>query len=286
MAEWNRFIRQSGLTGVAKIDGLVKSPKNVIPAQAGIYKCPKTLDSAIKSRNDIHEKSIFYEIIKFVLVLFFVQVFSMTICNHIQADEGLESILKGVLERYNGLNGLSVDYRREIITKSMSMLGDDVESDLAEGVFLFMPPHYLKVQQESPQKEFIYADNENMYWYIPEEKVAYKYPVNTLAKELEILSSLFTGMMNIEEDFEVIPDPQEDSQTFNLKLIPRVTWEELDHVRVSIDREKYHLLTVEIVNLIGSITRFRLDEFKPRDDLTKEIFIFQVPEGVRVIEEE
>ena len=29
----------------------------------GIYKCLKTVDSAIKSRNDIHKKSIFYEFI-------------------------------------------------------------------------------------------------------------------------------------------------------------------------------------------------------------------------------
>ncbi len=44
---------------------LVKSPKYVIPANGGcpgmieaggIYKYLKTLDSAIKSRNDIHEK--------------------------------------------------------------------------------------------------------------------------------------------------------------------------------------------------------------------------------------
>ncbi len=47
-----------------KIVALVKSPENVIPAQAGIYNCMKLLDSAIKSRNDKWEISTLYEFIR------------------------------------------------------------------------------------------------------------------------------------------------------------------------------------------------------------------------------
>jgi outer membrane lipoprotein-sorting protein len=94
------------------------------------------------------------------------------------------------------------------------------------------------------------------------------------------------GMINIEKDFEVILVAPDNKDTYNMKLIPRETWEELDHVRISIDRDKYHILTVEIVNFIGSITRFNLGEFEKRDDLTRDLFRFSVPEGVKVIREE
>jgi outer membrane lipoprotein-sorting protein len=223
--------------------------------------------------------------VRVVLSVFIIPVFLMTTFNILSADEGIDKVLKGVIERYKGLPGLSVNYQREIVTKSMAMLGDDVKSDIARGVFLFMPPHYLKVQQDSPTREFIFADNESMYWYIPEDKVAYQYPVNKLGKELGILSDLFMGMINIEKDFEVILEASENKDSYSLKLIPRETWEELDYVRIAVDRDKYYILTVEIVNFIGSITRFKLDEFKERDDLTGDFFRFSVPQGVEVIKE-
>lgn len=224
--------------------------------------------------------------VRIVLLFVFITVLLITTFNVLSADEGREKVLAGVIERYKGLPGLSVKYQREIITKSMAMQGKDMKSDIAKGIFLFMPPNYISLQQDSPVRESIISDNDSMYWYIPEEKIAYRYPVNKLGKELRILCDLFMGMINIKKDFIVILETSENEDTYNMKLVPRETWEELEYVRIIIDRNKYHIRTVEIVNFIGSITRFKLEEFKKRDDLTHDLFRFNVPEGVKVIKEE
>jgi outer membrane lipoprotein-sorting protein len=156
-------------------------------------------------------------------------------------------------------------------------------TDIAEGYFFFMPSHFLKVQQESPAKEIILSDGKNMYWYIPDEKTAYR---TTLGRELEIMSSLCTGMTDIKKDFDVSAIRDENNDISILKLTPLMDWDELDHLRVFIDPEKFFISRVEIINIIGSITRFSLKEFRRRDDLSMDFFRFDVPEDVRIIVEE
>ena len=47
------------------------------------------------------------------------------------AKDDLSTILEGIRGKYGNLPGLSVGYTREVITRSMSMLGDKVKGDVA-----------------------------------------------------------------------------------------------------------------------------------------------------------
>ena len=54
------------MTEGTKVDGLVKSPRRVIPAKAGIYNQFKTLDPRIRGDDNKEGTSTFYETIKVV----------------------------------------------------------------------------------------------------------------------------------------------------------------------------------------------------------------------------
>ena len=69
------------------------------------------------------------------------------------ADDRLTGILKGIRALYGPLPGLEVSYEREVITRSMAMLGVQTQKDLASGKIYFKPPHFLRVQQEKPKHE-------------------------------------------------------------------------------------------------------------------------------------
>ena len=97
-------------------------------------------------------------------------------------DEGLPEILEGILHRYGNLTGLSVTYQREIITKSMALLGKEMKGDLATGKIFFKPPHNLYIRQETPKPEIVVTDGRTLWWYIPDKKLVYQYPSNKLGK--------------------------------------------------------------------------------------------------------
>ena len=115
--------------------------------------------------------------------------FNISLC----AAQDIDHILEGIKARHAHLSGISVGYTREVITRTMSMLGNQVKGDLAKGTIYLKPPYFLKLEQIEPREEFIYTDGETLWWYVPLEKVAHRYNVEEFGKELRLLSSISTG---------------------------------------------------------------------------------------------
>jgi len=201
-------------------------------------------------------------------------------------DDPLNIVLNGILKRYGDLPGLAVNYQREIITKSAAILGDEMKTDLATGSFLFKSPHYLKVMQDLPREEIIITDGQIIWWYIPDKKVVYRYPADKLGKELQLLSDIFKGLNKATESFDITYEESPDKEAYHLSLVPKESWEEIDHISLSVGRDGFNIMVVEIHNLFGGITRFRLSGLSARENFEKGFFEFIVPEGVQVQEEE
>jgi outer membrane lipoprotein-sorting protein len=206
--------------------------------------------------------------------------------NGLAADDPLVRILEGVREKYRDIPGFSVPYRREIITRSMALLGDDVKSDLATGQLHFKPPHYLKVQQESPRKEDVITDGDTIWWYIPQQKQVYRYPSDQLGQELGVLSDIFQGLKEVEASFHVTLQGKDEKGLQQLELHPDPPWSQVDHIKISVAEGDYAIRVVEIHNYVGGTTRFILANRMIQQAFDEDFFRFVVPEGVRVIEEE
>jgi outer membrane lipoprotein-sorting protein len=202
-----------------------------------------------------------------------------------RGDELLTDALNGILKTYGGLPGLSIPYQREIITKSMAMLGDNMKTDMASGTFIFKPPFYLKVVQDLPEEEIITTNGQTIWWYMPEKKVVYRYPAGELGKELLLLSNIFNGLSHVTDSFDVTLEKPADKPEYNLKLTPKETWEEIDHISLTVNSDTSAIRAVEIHNLLGTITRFNLGDFSVQEDLDKGFFELEIPEGVELIEE-
>ncbi|MFC1820113.1 outer membrane lipoprotein carrier protein LolA [Thermodesulfobacteriota bacterium] len=201
------------------------------------------------------------------------------------ADDSLQGVLDGILKRYGDLPGITVTYQREIITKSMALLGDQIKADMATGKIHFVPPNNLAVEQVTPRPETIKTDGDTLWWYIPKKSVVYQYPSNMLGKELRLLSDIFQGLSEVGESFDVIQSGLENKQEYHLKLIPNPPWKEIAHIDLSVDRDTFNINVVEIHNFLGSITRFILGDLFVPKDLDEGYFRFVVPEGVKVIKD-
>ena len=204
----------------------------------------------------------------------------------IMAGDQASVILEGIRERYGPMSGLSSTYRREILSRSMAMLGDRNGGDLATGLIYFKPPYFLKIKQETPKPEIITTDGNILWWYIPHKKLVYRYPSNKLGRELRLLGDVFQGLREVEENFQVTLLEAEKKGAFRLMLKPVPPWPETDHINLTVTRDNYSILAVEIHNLLGNITKFDFENIHVQDDIKKDFFRFTVPEGVRVIKEE
>ena len=209
---------------------------------------------------------------------------SPSLSNPASADEHLSKVLEGVRKRYADLPGITVTYKREILTKSMVMLGETIETDLATGRFYFGPPHFLRVEQESPKKEIMTTDGNTLWWYIPHKRKVYRYPSHELGKELRLLSDIFQGLRAVEENFQVMLKAFNDKQEYRLELTPSRPWQEIHHINISVAQVDNTIRVVEIYNYLGGMTRFTLGDLSVKEEFEQGFFGFVAPKGVQVIE--
>jgi len=200
------------------------------------------------------------------------------------ANGDLTDILEGIRKNYGSLPGLTLSYSREVITRSMTMLGDQVKGDLATGHMFFKPPCFLKLAQKTPKPETVISDEDILWWYIPDQKRAYKYLAKDFGKELRLLSDIFRGLIRVEERFEVtLLDPNELGE-YQVELRPNPPWQNIDRIILAVTSE-HNIRIVGIHYQLGSVTLFTLKDIAAKQDFEKDFFSFVLPEGVQLVEE-
>ena len=212
-------------------------------------------------------------------------VLAFLIAVHGHAQDQLTKILDGIKKNYGTLSGLSLSYEREIITKSMAMLGDAVKSDAAGGQIYFMPPYFLKVQQETPTQEILTTDGKTLWWYIPAKNQVHRYPTDRLGPELRLLSDVFRGLKGVEEGFVVSLKEEAAAEPLKLELIPNPPWPDITHIDLYVTPAEYRIERLEIYNILGGLTRFRLGDKIKAESFKEDFFRFKIPDGAKVIEE-
>lgn len=203
--------------------------------------------------------------------------------NLVFADQQLSQILEGIQKTYSQLPGLSLPYEREVITRSMAMLGGGTNKDLATGQLFFQPPNFVKIQQETPNPEAMYAEGPVLWYYVPQKKEAYRYSSPDF---IQLFNDIFQGLINVEERFDIVLLRTGEDGECEIKLIPNPPWSSIQYLKLTVSQMDYVIQRVEIFNSAGGITRFILGDLHVEDSFPEGFFRFDIPEGVDVIEEE
>ncbi|MBU0988850.1 MAG: outer membrane lipoprotein carrier protein LolA, partial [Proteobacteria bacterium] len=146
----------------------------------------------------------------------------------------------------------------------------------------FKHPYFLRLEQEKPKAETIIANNDILWWYIPDKKCAYQYPSKDFGKELRLLSDIFRGLSRVENSFQVVLQGRNTSGEHEMDLIPDPPWEEIDRIALTITGQ-YEIRSVQIYNRLGSITIFNLGGLTEKKDFEEGFFRFVAPKGVRLM---
>jgi outer membrane lipoprotein-sorting protein len=197
----------------------------------------------------------------------------------------ITKILEGIRKNYGTLSGLTLRYEREIITKSMAMMGDAVKSDPAAGQLHYMPPYFLKVEQKVPNHEILTTDGKTLWWYIPQKNQVHRYPTERLGPELRLLSDVFQGLKGVEEGFVVSLREEGEEKPLRIELTPSPPWPDITQIDLHVNVPDYTLEKVEIYNIMGGLTRFRLDSAIKQESFKEDFFRLEIPEGARIIED-
>jgi len=201
-----------------------------------------------------------------------------------KAGEDIYSLMARIQEKYRHLEAASASYTRDVITRTMSMMGMQTSGDLATGKLFFQFPHFIRMEQLTPTHEILVSDGQVLQWYVPAKKALYKYPAEKFGKELTVLRDLFRGLDKAAKQFHIVlMEPAKDG-SFRLKLTPDPPWEQVDYLIVSFSRA-LDIRGLEIHNLLGGFTRFTIAGLKAAGPFKKNFFKLHVPADTKVIQD-
>jgi len=219
-----------------------------------------------------------------IIPLFLLLLISIPLEESLSNDK-LSIIIGGIRGRYGNAEGLIAEYSREAISKTMAMLEVAERHDLAKGSLYFNPPHFLRLEQTSPQEELLLTDGQTLWWYLPLKKEAYKYSAQKFGKELSLLSDILKGLKDMEDSFQITLKANPETNTYHLILKPEPPWQEIDHLELIILKEDFAIKQVDIYNNIGGLTRFLLTDWKEKALFRNGFFSFSPPSGIKIIEQ-
>jgi Outer membrane lipoprotein-sorting protein len=199
-----------------------------------------------------------------------------------------DQILAGLATRYRGVNGLQATYSRVASTPGNEKIFQSGSSQVATGVLYWSRPDKLLLDQASPQPETLVTDGRTVWWYLPAEKIAYRYRNVNVAGQLKPLMSFLGGLDSLNADFKVSLAPADSGRPgqHGLVLVPKRGAEGgVDRLTIWCDGD-FTLTGFRLNAITGETTDFYLTGFRENPKLDNSRFSFKPPRGTEVIEED
>ncbi len=188
----------------------------------------------------------------------------------------VDTLVRGVQDRYDATTDFTASVEQQIVVASA---GKTLTSN---GTVAFKRPGKMRWTLRAQDEQIIVADGETLWFYEPEEQQVLKAPFRAAFRSSAPISFL-TGVGRINENFDPSLERSEGGRA-ELLLSPREKSSELGRLRLTVDEGTYDILGAEVVDALGNVTRIRFSALKRNVGLADDMFRFEVPKGVDVIE--
>ncbi len=202
----------------------------------------------------------------------------------VTAEEGagpspcVRAAVAAIQKRYETVRDLSARFAQ---TSRSVALGRSASSVASRGSVVFAKPGRMRWHYEEPDESLVVSDGEWLWIYDPSHREAQKLQVGGAWLSAAAIQFLL-GEGELLRDFQVAAESCDDEQA-QLVLTPRQpsTYERL---RLEADAGSGDVRATEVHDLLGNVTRVVFEDVRVNTDPAAEVFTFQAPEGVRVIE--
>jgi outer membrane lipoprotein carrier protein len=190
--------------------------------------------------------------------------------------EDADAVVRGVQQRYDSTNDFTASVQQEIVVAGGG------KTLTTTGTVAFQRPGKMRWAMQNHEKQIIVADGETLWFYEPEERQVLKAPFHAAFRSSTPVSFL-TGVGRIAGNFDASIERSEGGH-IELSLLPREKSSELGRLRLDVDAKTYDILGAEVTDALGNVTRIRFTALVRNVQLPEDMFHFEVPAGVDVIE--
>ncbi len=185
---------------------------------------------------------------------------------------GVEEIIAKTIENYENMTTLYVEFTNVLCDEATGTCSN------ASGVIYFKKPDLFRMEMNTPEQ--IYIGNSSVLWiYIPAEERAIKQ--NMAELPFQVNPDMF--LHDYDERFTATLD-KETEDTYRISLTPRDSTDLYECIAVEIDKKEYKIVGIAVTDEIGSENKYSFQNVQLNGKLSKKLFEFKPPAGVRVDE--
>ncbi len=224
-------------------------------------------------------RSVFRSQIHIALVLCFVIVsFAGYTCCLCRAESGRKEIvpkkLLNRIEKKYSNRDFSVNFTQISTLKAINVV------DKAYGKAFFRYPGRMRWEYQSPEKNEIITDGDNLWIYRPGEKQV----VKGKSKNFFITGSggAFLSDISMMRKFYRLSIEKTDDSFIDLLMIPKKKIPDVASIRIRISRDNYEINRIITTNIYGDTTELQFNDIK-FTKLDDSLFEFIIPPGTDII---
>lgn len=149
-----------------------------------------------------------------------------------------------------------------------------------KGTLKLKKPFNVRWQTETPTPESIIINNQEVWNYLPDEEIAYRYSPAIVQDSRNIIQVL-SGQGSLEKEFDV-QDKGKDGNLRKLLLFPHEPTTQLVEATLWINDRTGQIVRARILDFYGNANDVTLNNFKSADNFQTSVFEFKPPEGVDI----
>ncbi len=213
--------------------------------------------------------------ILFCLVLFL----SFCVTPQIHASQAKENdVIANLQKTYAKIKTFKAEFKQELFHR------ESETTQHRNGAILFEQPININWETEKPHAEKLIINKKEIWDYLPEEEIAYRYHPNMLESS-HIALSVITGQNKISDNFEIenLDDAEAKSKGFKAFLLyPLEPTPQIVEAQLWIDPKTNLIKKATIIDFYGNSNSITFTEFKINPNIKKQSFIFEPPQGIDI----
>ena len=183
-------------------------------------------------------------------------------------------IANTIQARYEKLRTFSATFEQTLTHKESG------STEKRQGNLLFQKPLLIRWQTDKPHEETLVVTNKEIWDYLADEEIAYRYPLE-LVRDSRTIIQVITGQAALTKDFDVKEDGQENGLA-KLHLYPKEAAPQMVEALLWVEPSTGYIRRASIIDFYGNSNDVRFTQFKPDTSLKESDFTFTAPKGVEV----
>ncbi len=184
----------------------------------------------------------------------------------------LDSVINKTIANYQNLNSFYIEFTQQFCEKTSGTC------QKFEGCIYFLKPNYFRMELKNPQQLYV-GDSVSLWLYLPDKKRAIRQhfgPQVPFAVNPDIFlknyQERFNAELKIDKNYEIILTPIEKTEIYQ-------------RIVVTIDKQKYQITGINIIDETESENKFIFKNIQLNKKLSKKLFEFKPPKGTEIIEQ-